>query len=321
MCTGRLLRARVRWACYALAIMNETADDLRRLRIDLAYDGTDFHGWARQKPGPAGAVRTVQEVLEDALSTILRTDVALTVAGRTDAGVHAAGQVAHCDIPPSSLSQRSIDGDPQRLVRRLAKFLPDDIRVDSVAFAPAGFDARFSALTRRYVYRVTTNSGGALPTRVRDTAVWTKPVELDDLQDMAQALVGLRDFAAFCKPKPHATTIRELQSFIWRDASTEAEPSLYEAEVVADAFCWNMVRSLVGACLTVGEGRRETDWSATLLQATQRSSEVPLAPARGLTLMGVEYPADDELAARSAQTRDTRDASEVRGGQETGMDA
>ena len=123
-------------------------DNTLRLRLDIAYDGTDFHGWARQK----GDLRTVQQTIEDALSLVLRTVVALTVAGRTDAGVHAAGQVAHTDIPAESLNQRSIDGDPGRLVRRLAKLLPEDVRVFGVARAPEGFDARFSALTRTYVY-------------------------------------------------------------------------------------------------------------------------------------------------------------------------
>ncbi|MGO1643674.1 MAG: tRNA pseudouridine(38-40) synthase TruA, partial [Corynebacterium casei] len=142
---------------------------LVRLRFDLAYDGTDFHGWASQK----GGLRTVQGVLEQCLSMILRHPIELTVAGRTDAGVHSAGQVAHADVPVDSLNQRSIDGDPAKLVRRLAKLVDDDIRVSNVSFAPEGFDARFSALRRHYVYRITTDPAGALPTRVRDTAVWT----------------------------------------------------------------------------------------------------------------------------------------------------
>ncbi|WIM68128.1 tRNA pseudouridine(38-40) synthase TruA [Corynebacterium breve] len=282
-----------------------------RLRVDLAYDGTDFHGWARQKATPEGPVRTVQETVEAALTTIMRTPVHLTVAGRTDAGVHASGQVAHCDIPATALDQRSIDGDPQRLVRRLSKFLPEDIRIQSVDFAPEGFDARFSALTRTYVYRVTTHPGGALPTRVRDTATWMKPVDVNLMQEVALGLVGLHDFAAFCRPRPHSTTIRELQSFVWRDSSTSEEPQLYEADVIADAFCWNMVRALVGACLAVGEGRRDYPWAKLLLQQEQRSSDVPLAPARGLTLRGVSYPPDEELASRNAVTRDKRESSEV----------
>lgn len=279
--------------------MDDTLDDTLRLRLDIAYDGTDFHGWARQK----GDLRTVQQTIEDALSLVLRTDVALTVAGRTDAGVHASGQVAHADIPKDSLNQRSIEGDPGRLVRRLAKLLPEDVRVFGVTQAPAGFDARFSALTRTYCYRVTTHPAGAVPTRARDTAVWPKPVDLDAVQACADALVGLNNFAAFCRPKEHATTIRDVHSFTWR----EVEPQLFEARITADAFCWNMVRALVATCLTVGEGRRAPEWPEELLLLDAREPDVPLAPARGLTLVGVDYPADSDLAARAEATRAMRE--------------
>ncbi|AMO91329.1 tRNA pseudouridine(38-40) synthase [Corynebacterium simulans] len=278
-----------------------------RLRIDLSYDGTDFHGWARQK----GELRTVQQVLEDNLSMILRHEVELTVAGRTDAGVHAAGQVAHFDIPASALEQRSIDGDPVKLVRRLAKLLPEDVRVHDCQQAPEGFDARFSALERHYVYRITTHPRGALPTRARDTAVWPKAVDIEAMQQAAEQLVGLHDFAAFCKAKPHATTIRDLLSFEWVDVSTPSEPQLYEARVGADAFCWSMVRSLVGCCLRVGEGSRGIDFAAEMLALSSRSSHIPLAPAKGLSLVQVDYPADADLAARAAQTRDRRTADEL----------
>lgn len=278
-----------------------------RLRLDLAYDGTDFHGWARQK----GELRTVQQVLEDNLSMILRHEVELTVAGRTDAGVHAAGQVAHFDIPASALEQRSIDGDPVKLVRRLAKLLPEDVRVHDCQQAPEGFDARFSALERHYVYRITTHPRGALPTRARDTAVWPKPVDIEAMQQAAEQLVGLHDFAAFCKAKPYATTIRDLLSFEWVDVSTPSEPQLYEARVGADAFCWSMVRSLVGCCLRVGEGSRGIDFAAEMLALNSRSSHIPLAPAKGLSLVQVDYPADADLAARAAQTRDRRTADEL----------
>lgn len=281
--------------------MND-ADNLR-LRLDLAYDGTDFHGWAAQKDPQ---LRTVQGVLEDGLSKILRTPARLTVAGRTDAGVHAAAQVAHLDVPRESLNQRSIDGDPSRLVRRLARFLPADVRVGAVTEVTDDFDARFSALRRHYVYRLSTDPAGALPTRVRDTAVWPKPVGLELMQEAANTLVGLHDFAAFCKARPHATTIRELQRFSWRDVSTPQEPNLYEAHVVADAFCWSMVRSLVGACLVVGEGRRDVGLVDVLLAQDHRSSIIPVAPARGLSLTGVDYPGEEELAARAAVTRDRR---------------
>lgn len=278
------------------------AEGFVRLRLDLAYDGTDFHGWAKQK----GGLRTVQGVLEEQLAMIARTEVPLTVAGRTDAGVHARGQVAHVDVPREMLEQRSVGGDPGKLVRRLAKLLPEDVRVHGCEVAPEGFDARFSALRRHYVYRITTSPRGALPTRARDTAEWFKPVDIDAMQDAANALVGLHDFAAFCKAKPNATTIRELQEFSWQDVSTPEEPQLFEARVTADAFCWSMVRSLVGCCLSVGEGRRDVDFAAALLQETKRSSRIPVAPARGLSLVQVDYPEAGDMSARAHMTREKR---------------
>ena len=278
-----------------------------RLRLDLAYDGTDFHGWAKQK----GGLRTVQQTVEEKLSMVLRHPVELTVAGRTDAGVHASGQVAHLDTTRSALGQRSIDGDPSKLVKRLAKLLPADVRVHACTEVPADFDARFSALRRRYVYRLTTHPRGALPTRARDTATWFKPVDLELMQAAADQLVGLNDFVAFCKAKPHATTIRELLAFEWKDVSTPAEPQLYEAHVTADAFCWSMVRSLVGCCLRVGEGSRGVDFAARMLREERRSSEIPLADAQGLSLVGVDYPDADQLAARAEMTRGRRAAEDT----------
>ena len=287
----------------AAAIADEgPAEGFVRLRLDLAYDGTDFHGWARQK----GGLRTVQGVLEEQLAMIARTEVPLTVAGRTDAGVHARGQVAHVDVPQEMLEQRSVANDPGKLVRRLAKLLPEDVRVHGCEFAPDSFDARFSALRRHYVYRITTSQRGALPTRARDTAEWFKPIDIDAMQDAANVLVGLHDFAAFCKAKPNATTLRELQEFSWRDVSTQEEPQLFEARVTADAFCWSMVRSLVGCCLSVGEGRRNVDFAAALLQETKRSSRIPVAPAKGLSLVQVDYPEPSEMSARADVTREKR---------------
>lgn len=278
--------------------------ETKRIRLDLAYDGTNFHGWAKQG---SLELRTVQKVLEDALSLVLRHKVELTVAGRTDAGVHAAGQVAHFDVPATALAQRSIDGDPTRLVRRLARLLPTDVRVHAASFAPEGFDARFSALRRHYRYRLSTHPRGALPTRVTDTAHWPKPVDVAAMQTCADVLVGLHDFAAFCKYREGATTIRDLQVFTWRDVSSRLEPQTFEAEVVADAFCWSMVRSLVGCCLVVGEGKRPTGFAESLLGVSARSSQVPVAPANGLSLVQVDYPEDSQLAARAELTRAKRE--------------
>jgi tRNA pseudouridine38-40 synthase len=242
------------------------------------------------------------------LSTVFRSPVRLFAAGRTDSGVHASGQVAHADIPAAAVANGYSRGDrgdePEfdALVRRLARFLPEDVRVRQIVRAPAGFDARFSALRRHYAYRLSLAPYGVEPQDSRFITPWPRPLDLDAMALASRPLLGLHDFAAFCRHRPGATTIRELQRLDWaRDAD------LVTAYVTADAFCWSMVRSLVGALLAVGEGRRESAWCATLLDATARSSEYSTAPARGLTLVAVDYPPDDELAARVSVTRDRRD--------------
>jgi tRNA pseudouridine38-40 synthase len=241
------------------------------------------------------------------MTTVFRSPVRLFAAGRTDAGVHAAGQVAHVDIPSNALAHAYARGDrsgePEfaALVRRLSRFLPADVRVRQVVRAPAGFDARFSALRRHYAYRLTLAPFGAEPQQARFVTPWPRPLDIGAMAVASRLLLGLHDFAAFCRHRPGATTIRELQRLDWVRDGDEII-----AHVTADAFCWSMVRSLVGALLAVGEGRREPTWCATLLTAGQRSSDFSAAPARGLTLVSVDYPPDDQLAARVAVTRDKR---------------
>ena len=281
--------------------MPDLADPVR-LRLDIAYDGTDFAGWAVQDEQ-----RTVAGVLEAALTTVFRIPVRLFAAGRTDTGVHATAQVAHADIPsealPNAYPRQSRTGDDEfdPLIRRLAKFLPEDVRVRGIKRAPTGFDARFSALRRHYAYRISLAPYGVEPQQARFVTPWPRSLDLESMRAASAILLGLHDFAAFCRQRPGATTIRELQRFDWvRDGD------LVTAYVSADAFCWSMVRSLVGALLAVGEGRREPDWCATLLGAEARSSDFAAAPARGLTLVGVDYPADEDLAARVEVTRELR---------------
>ena len=272
------------------------------MRLDLAYDGTDFAGWATQ-PG----LRTVCGVLEEAFSTVLRSPVRLTVAGRTDAGVHAGAQVAHMDVPVGAIP----DGDPARLVRRLARFLPLDVRVLSIAWAHPDFDARFSAYRRHYAYRVATAPFGAMPSRARDTASFPGAVDLQALRAGSAALLGLHDFAAFCRRREGATTVRELQRFDWSvETATERDDNrpVLIAHVSADAFCWSMVRSLVGAAMAVGQGKRSVGWLSGLLEERERKSSISVAPAKGLSLVGVDYPPDAELARRNLRTMDRRDA-------------
>lgn len=268
-----------------------TDSGLVRLRLDISYDGTDYRGWARQ-PG----LRTVQGVLEEALGTILRTPIELTVAGRTDAGVHAEAQVAHLDLPPSHLPD-----DLDRLVRRLARFLPTDVRITRIAIAPAGFDARFAAFRRHYAYRLSTAPYGVEPLQARHVVAWRPGLDVDAMRTASARLLGLHDFAAYCRRRDGATTVRELQRFDWT-----VETNRLTAYVSADAFCWSMVRSLVGAMLAVGEGRRTVDWPAELLNERARSSSVLVAPAHGLSLIGVDYPADADLEARAQETRAVR---------------
>ncbi|ANY07436.1 tRNA pseudouridine(38-40) synthase TruA [Pseudonocardia sp. HH130630-07] len=264
-----------------------------RVRLDLAYDGTDFSGWAAQPTR-----RTVQGVLTEAISTVLRTPLRLTVAGRTDAGVHAHGQVAHVDVPAALDPQ--IDG----LVRRLNRYLPPDVRVRATTRVPDAFDARFSALRRHYRYRVTGAPFGAEPLRARETVAWPHPLDAGPMNAASRLMLGEHDFAAFCKRREGATTVRALQRFDW--AAAPDEPGVLVASVSADAFCHSMVRSLVGALFEVGRGHRPVAWPAELLARTARASEVTVAPPHGLSLTGVDYPPPGELAARAEQTRRIR---------------
>jgi tRNA pseudouridine38-40 synthase len=267
---------------------------LVRVRFDVAYDGTRFAGWAAQHDQ-----RTVQGELESALATIARrADLPrFTVAGRTDSGVHARGQVAHIDLP------EEVAGD-RLLLRRLNGRLPDDIQVRAVSRAPAGFDARFCGVSRTYVYRVADSPAAVDPLRRRDTLEWPKALDLEALRAASAGMVGLQDFAAFCKRRDGATTVRTLLRLDW----VRTADGVLEATVQADAFCHSMVRSLVGALLAVGDGRREPDWPTSLLSASARASGVLVAPPHGLTLMAVEYPVDDQLMARQAVTRRLRPA-------------
>ncbi|MEV1060059.1 tRNA pseudouridine(38-40) synthase TruA [Micromonospora chalcea] len=270
-------------------------DERIRLRLDVSYDGTDFSGWA-----PQPTRRTVAGVLMQTLDLVLGagTTTGLTVAGRTDAGVHATGQVCHLDLPVGMW--REHEG---RLLRRLARLLPPDVRVRAMTEVPADFDARFSATFRRYEYRVTDAPWGAEPLRRRDTLAWPKPLDLAALNAAAAGLVGEHDFAAYCRRKENATTLREVTRLDWR----RDPDGILVATVQADAFCQNMVRSLVGAMLVAGDGRRPVQWPAGLLTRRERSSEVTVAPAHGLALVAVGYPADPaEYARRADLTRRLR---------------
>ncbi len=273
-----------------------------RLRLDLAYDGSGFSGWAAQ-PG----LRTVEGVLSEALTTVLRAadPVRLTVAGRTDAGVHARGQVVHADVDGDAfagLPGRSDRAPEVAAVARLAGVLPADVVVRRVSLAPPGFDARFSALRRRYRYRLLDDPASADPLRRHDTVVVRDRLDGPAMDAAARRLVGLRDFAAFCKRREGATTVRTLLEYSW----TRGGGGVLEATVVADAFCHSMVRALVGAVVPVGEGRVPPEWAEQVLTTGIRDPRVKVMPAHGLSLEEVVYPPDAELAARAEQARSTR---------------
>jgi tRNA pseudouridine38-40 synthase len=265
-----------------------------RLRLDVSYDGGDFSGWAVQPER-----RTVAGVMLAALDTLTDPTVSknLTVAGRTDAGVHATGQVCHIDLPDDVWEKLQ-----PSLLRRLAALMPADARVKNATPVPDTFDARFSATFRRYEYRVADTVHGPEPLRRHDTLGWVRPLDLDRLNAAAEGLVGLHDFAAFCKRKEHATTVRAITRLDWR----RDPDGVAVATVQADAFCQAMVRSLVGAMLTVGDGRRDPGWPAKLLTMRERSSEVTVAPSHGLTLVEVGYPGETEYAQRADATRRLR---------------
>jgi tRNA pseudouridine38-40 synthase len=268
-----------------------------RLRLDVAYDGTDFHGWAAQP-----RLRTVQGELSTALATALRVpSVDVVCAGRTDAGVHARGQVVHVDVeePPAVES----------LVRRLNGILPADVRVRRAVVAPPSFDARFGALWRRYAYRIADTPAALDPLVRSHVLAWPRPLDEAAMNAASVLLVGRHDFASFCKQREGATTIRTLEELSWaRD-----DAGVLVGTVRADAFCHSMVRSLVGGLIAVGEGRRPPDWADEILRAAVRSPSVPVVHAHGLTLEEVAYPPDDQLEARTQQTMARRRPEEVTG--------
>ena len=326
---------------------------MTRLRIDLAYDGGGFYGWATQP-----TVRTVQGTIEEALHRLLRVPegdpdepLRLVVAGRTDTGVHAAHQVCHLDVSPQTLQRAVGHMDvpaPDALCRRLQRVLPDDIAVRRVSVAPEGFDARFSALERTYVYRIA-DRGSEVDPRLRGCVLaLDADLDVEAMNEAAAMTRGLHDFGSFATPNPGGTTIREVKRAVWRRVPTTplfpepdgtgpdgTEPDGTGADgagdgpsgyavptldsgllcltIVADAFARNMVRSLVNACVQVGMGKRDVSWFAGKLAVPRREGSTgPIAP-QGLTLEHVAYPPDDRLAARAEAIRARRSPDELVG--------
>lgn len=281
-----------------------------RIRLDIAYDGTHFRGWARQP-----TLRTVQGELEEALARIVGGSPRLIVAGRTDAGVHASGQVAHLDLDEAQvarLPRRRRDDDEADAVAALAGRvrgvlgLYPDVTVRRTSRAPEGFDARFSAVWRRYSYRLADGTTAYDPLDRLRTTTLRRVLDVEAMDAAASRLIGLHDFAAYCKAREEATTIRTLLEYDWR----RGDDGVLVANVRADAFCHSMVRALVGACVAVGEGRIAVDDVVAIRDARLRIPETKVLAARGLVLAEVGYPADELLAARAEQTRNRRDADD-----------
>jgi tRNA pseudouridine38-40 synthase len=257
----------------------------RRLRLDISYDGTNFSGWAVQPDR-----RTVQQCIEEAISTVTQSKAETIVAGRTDAGVHATGQVIHVDIPESlELSD---------LAYKLNRILDEDIRINQIEIAPPAFHARFSALRRYYEYRILDENKVIPPLARFNTESWYRPLDLDLMNQASALLLGTHNFAAFCKFREGATTIRTLETYSWR----RDNQGFLIGDVVADAFCYSMVRNLVGAIVCVADGRKDVSWITTLLEDKERVSDSLVFPGRGLTLYKVDYPSAQELLERAAKT-------------------
>lgn len=263
-----------------------------RYRMAISYAGTDFSGWAIQ-PGH----RTVQGELELWTSRILGiSPITLLCAGRTDAGVHARGQVAHFDVPEEI--------DATELTRRLGRVLRPDVIVHEVRQAEPGFHARFAALWRRYCYRV---ADRPLDPLLRGFVTRSRPpIDIELLNQAGASLLGLRNFAAFCRRREGATTTRTLLQLHAVRATEGPLAGIVEVRVVADAFCHSMVRSLMGAVMDVAYGRQDLDWLAEVANSPERNHRVTVMPARGLTLEEVRYPPAGALSERVREARSKR---------------
>lgn len=278
------------------------AGGFSRFRMDFAYDGTDFNGWAKQPK-----LRTVQGDLLNVLQQIFgptENDFAMRVAGRTDAGVHADHQVCHFDLSPEQLKRL---GRTPLTATRLNALLPSDIAVHSVSLAAAGFDARFSAIGRSYKYLITDGLCKPNPKRARYALSIKKVLDIELMQQATQLLTGLRDFGAFCKPREGATTIRELRTL----TVTRLGDSSIEVFLEADAFCHNMVRAIVGSLIAAGEKRQSLEELKLMQESAVRGAKVKVIAPRGLTLDAISYPADENLGEQAERARRRRTAEEI----------
>jgi tRNA pseudouridine38-40 synthase len=274
----------------------EVKSGFSRLRVDLTYEGTNFSGWAKQ-PNE----RTVQEEVENALSTITQTKVATIVAGRTDAGVHAKHQVIHTDLPAQT--------DINNLAFRLNQILDADIRVLTAQWAPDNFHARFTAISRTYQYKIIDAGKVTAPLDRHDSTEWFRPLDIELMNSGSKLLLGVHDFFAFCKFREGGSTIKNLLKFNWyRD-----EKDVVICEISADSFRYNMVRNLVGAAVCVGEGRFKPEWMFDTLKNKERVPDSYVFPAKGLTLISVQYPPAEQYLSNYENYLATQENSEDEG--------
>ena len=254
-----------------------------RFKVQVAYDGSKYFGWGKQ-PDQI----TLQGTIEEAITRLIRTPAQTVVAGRTDAGVHATGQVFHVDVP------QEFADDPEHFTYRINQMLPDDIRIISTQKAAVNFDARYSAIARHYRYKILDNNQLLMPLQRYDVATWFRALDIDLMNQASSALLGKHDFVTFCRYREGATSIRTLLEFAWhRD-----QDGIVVCDIAADGFGWNMVRNLVGAAVCVGEGRFPKEWMTEILAGKERVADSYVFPAQGLTLTQVDYPADDQLLDR-----------------------
>ena len=274
----------------------EVKSGFSRLRVDLTYEGTNFSGWAKQ-PNE----RTVQEEVEKALSMITQTKVATIVAGRTDAGVHAKHQVIHTDLPAQT--------DINNLAFRLNQILDADIRVLTAQWAPVNFHARFTAISRTYQYKIIDAGKVTAPLDRHDSTEWFRPLDIELMNSGSKLLLGVHDFFAFCKFREGGSTIKNLLKFNWyRD-----EKDVVICEISADSFRYNMVRNLVGAAVCVGEGRFKPEWMFDTLKNKERIPDSYVFPAKGLTLISVQYPPVEQYLSNYENYLATQENSEDEG--------
>ncbi len=285
--------------------MNKPAGDTGgfvRFRLDLAYDGTDFVGWAKQ-PGH----RTVAGELIKTFEKIFgetNDDFAMRVAGRTDAGVHAKHQVCHLDIPEDRIVR--IGRDPLN-AKRLNTLLPEDVIAHEFSPISADFDARFSALGRHYRYTIADTQNKKDPRLVRYVLEYKRALDVALLNEAAEVLIGLHDFAAFCKPRKGASTIRNLKDF----HAVRQPDGLITIEIHADAFCHNMVRALVGSIVAVADSRITVKDLVQVLKTGSRGNRFRVVSAKGLSLESVDYPNPKEYAKQADVTKIMRKIGDI----------